>query len=175
MANPYIGQIIAAGFSFAPVGWLSCDGTLVSIQEYPALYALIGTTYGGDGTTTFALPNLNGRVAIGQGQGPNRPNYAIGEAGGSETVTLVGSQVGTHRHRFMASAKPGTTDTPAVNPALAENTQVAANLYAPGPAAMTLRPDIIQPVGQGRPHENRQPYQVINYIIAYDGVFPSQA
>lgn len=175
MAQPYIGQIIAVGFNFTPLGWLPCNGQLIGIAENQALFMLIGTTYGGDGQTTFGIPNLNGRVAIGSGQGPGRTNRQLGEVGGSESVTLAANQAGAHAHSFLASAQSGTTNVQGAAEALATNPQSAAFLYAPPPATVTLSPAAIAPSAGGQPHENRQPYLGINYVICAEGIFPSQS
>ncbi|MGE0419017.1 MAG: phage tail protein [Acetobacteraceae bacterium] len=174
MAEPFVGQIIPVGFNFVPVGWLACNGQLVPISQYETLFMLIGTTYGGDGQTTFGLPDLRGRVPLGQGQGPGRSNYVIGQMAGTESVTLQSQQVGAHNHSVRASAQPGTTNVPGPTQALAVNSQTAANLYASPPATVTLAPGAIAPAGSSMPHQNLQPFQVINYIIAYNGIFPQQ-
>ena len=112
MAEPYIGQIIAVGFNFAPVGWLQCDGSLLQISQYSVLYNLLGTTYGGDGSNTFGLPDLRGRAPLSVGQGVGLSNHVLGQAAGRETVTLTSNQVGGHSHLIMASAQTGGTATP---------------------------------------------------------------
>lgn len=175
MAEPFIGQIIAVGFNFTPVGWLACDGSLKPISEFTPLFSLIGTTYGGDGEETFAMPNLNGRAPLGVGQKPGGSNFVIGETVGTEDVTLLANQVGPHNHGLLASVSPGTTTTPGPGVALAANPQVAAFLYASVPATQPMSPRAIQPAGLNQPHENRQPYQVFNYIICAEGIFPSRS
>ncbi len=175
MAEPFIGQIMAVGFNFTPVGWLPCDGSLQPISEFSPLFSLIGTTYGGDGQQIFAMPNLNGRAPVGVGQKPGGSNFVIGQALVTEDVTLLANQVGSHNHGLLASASPGTATTPGPGVALAENAQVAAFLYAPVPATQPMSPQAIRPAGQSQPHENRQPYQVFNYIICAEGIFPSRS
>ena len=175
MAEPFIGQIITVGFNFAPVGWLPCDGSLQPISEFTPLFSLIGTTYGGDGQDTFAMPNLNGRAPLGTGQKLGGSSHVIGEAIGTENVTLLANQVGPHNHGLMASVSPGTTNTPGPAVALAENPQAAAFLYATVAASQPMSPQAIRPAGQSQPHENRQPYQVLNYIICADGIFPPRS
>lgn len=170
----YIGQIIAVGFNFAPQGWLPCDGRLLPIQDYDALYALIGTTYGGDGASNFGLPDLRGRAAMNQGQKTGRSSYATGQSGGSESVTLSGANMPTHNHLMMASAKLGTTDTPAQGLALATNAQDAAFLYDAPPPAVTLSGQSIGSSPGGAAHENRQPSLTVNYIICTQGIYPPQ-
>ena len=175
MAEPFIGQIIPVGFNFAPVGWLLCNGQMVAISQFDVLFQLIGTTYGGDGQSTFGIPDLRGRAALGMGQGPGRSNYTIGQMAGTETVALQGQQIGAHNHLLRASGKPGTTNVPTSVQTLAVNSQTAANLYASPPTTVTLAPNAIAAAGSSSPHENRQPFQVINYIIAYEGIFPPRS
>jgi len=175
MAQPFIGQILAVGFNYAPIGWLSCDGQLVPISQFEPLYALIGTTYGGDGNSTFGLPNLNGRTPIGVGQGPGRSSYVLGQTGGSESVTLTSQQVGGHNHAFVTSGRPGGTATPDPTTSLGANAQPAAFLYATAPADVTMAVNAITPTGGGAPHENRQPLLALNYIICTDGLFPPRS
>jgi microcystin-dependent protein len=174
MAQPFVGQILAVGFNFAPNGWFLCQGQLVPIAQYDALYNLIGTTYGGDGTSTFALPNLCGRVVINQGQGPKLSNYLLGQISGSENVTLVANQNGAHSHGLLASSKTGTTITPGATTALAQNDQALADMYSTAATNTSLAPGSIGPAGGSQPHENRQPFMTLNYIIAWAGVYPSQ-
>lgn len=174
MAEPFIGQIMSVGFNFAPTNWLPCDGRLLSIGDYSPLFALIGTTYGGDGVSTFGLPDLRGRTPISYGQGPGRSNYALGQPIGTETVTLLANQVGPHSHPLLASATPGTTNTPGAGVALAANAQTAAFLYAAPPTNVAMSSNAIGATGGGQPHDNQQPYLTLNYIICVDGIFPSR-
>ena len=175
MAEPFVGQIIAVGFNFVPVGWLPCDGSLHPIAQYDVLYTLLGTTYGGDGIASFAVPDLRGRIAISQGQAPGRPGYALGQAGGTESITLRADQIGRHAHGLLASAKAGTSNTPGATMALGLNTQEAVAMYGTGDPDVTLAPGSIEATsGAGLPHENRQPIQAINYIICWSGIFPQQ-
>lgn len=172
VAEPFIGQIIAVGFNFVPDSWLACDGTLQPISQYDSLFSLIGTTYGGDGQQTFAVPNMNGRAPASQGQKPGGSSYVIGEVLGSESVTLLSNQVGAHNHLFLASSLTGTTPTPGPTESLAVNAQSAAFLYAPVGANQVMSPQAIGATGQNQPHENRQPFQVLNYIICWAGIYP---
>jgi microcystin-dependent protein len=151
-----------------------CSGQTLPIDQFQALFALIGTTYGGDGVTTFALPNLCGRAAVHQGQGPGLSPYVLGQAAGSESVTLIAAQVGSHGHVLMASQQVGSVATPGPTVALAQNAQTLVNLYGTGAANTTLSPGSIGIAGGSQPHENRQPELTINYIIALEGIFPSQ-
>lgn len=175
MAQPFVGQIIAVGFNFAPQGWLLCDGSVVPIAQYDALYNLIGTTYGGDGQSTFALPDLRGRAPLHQGQAQNRPPYLLGQPVGSEQVTLQSSQVGGHSHVLRASTEVGTTNTPSSSQVLAQNSATNVSMYGTvAPNTSLLATSISTSQGSNLPHENRQPYQVVNYIIAWAGIYPSQ-
>lgn len=173
MSDPFIGQVVAVGFNYAPVGWVPCDGSLLQISEYSALFQLLGTTFGGDGTTTFAVPDLRGRVVVGTGQGPGLSNYVQGQMGGVESVSLTGNQNGAHTHPVMAAgfADPGIYSADPY-PSLVLGSPGANNFYAPTGTPTTLAPSSVAPFGGGAAHENRQPYQTINYIIATEGIFP---
>jgi len=181
MAEPFVGKIISVGFNFAPLGWFPCDGRLLDISQYEALYALLGTTYGGNGQTNFGLPNLNGRVPVGVGQGKGLSNYIQGQTLGTESVTLTGSNTPPHSHAIAFSAEPATltspksTATPPVQLAVGANSQTLLNgMYDNKTAAIALKPGTISTFTGGQPHENRQQFVVLNYIIAWSGVFPSQ-
>ncbi|HET6309267.1 MAG TPA: tail fiber protein [Rhodopila sp.] len=173
--QPYVGQVIAVGFNFAPVGWLLCNGQLVQISEYEALYNLIGTTYGGNGQTTFGVPDLCGRSPLGQGTGPGLPTYVLGQMGGTESVSLTSAQIAAHTHPLLASSGTGTTGTPASNMALANQPGTTVKIYGPASNSLTLAPSAIGASGNNLPHENRQPFNTVNYIIAAFGVYPSQS
>jgi microcystin-dependent protein len=174
MAQPFVGQIISVAFNFTPEGWFLCDGSLVPIASYTTLYQLLGTTYGGDGVNTFALPDLRGRAPLNEGQGTGLPAYVIGQPVGSETVTLQNNQIGAHTHQFSATTQQGTSKTPGPTLALAQNAQPAVEMYGTVAPNTSLSPQAISAVGSSQPHENRQPYLAINYIIAWAGVYPSQ-
>lgn len=163
MAEPFIGEIRQWAGNFAPLGWAYCNGSIVAISENDALFSLIGTTYGGDGQQTFALPNLIGRVPISQGNG-----FVIGQAGGSEQVTLNQQQLPSHTH-VPACNNAGTSDTPAGN-VWATSSNIQGYGTAPGAAAMN--PASVGSTGGNQPHENRIPYQAITYIIAMEGIYP---
>lgn len=172
-ATPYLGQIIPVGFNFQPRGWAFCDGRLLDIAQNDALYALLGTTYGGDGQTTFGLPDLRGRVPIHMGTGSGLSSYTLGEITGAETVTLTSQQIPQHAHVLNATgnvasyAKPGATLAPAQ--------QSGGNLYATASSAdTTLVGSTLNPIGGNQPHENMQPFLCVNFVIALEGVFPSQ-
>lgn len=181
MAEPFLGQIISVGFSFAPVGWYPCDGRLLDVSQHDALFALLGTTYGGNGQTTFALPNLNGRVPLGQGQGQGLQNYIQGTVLGTEQVTLTTASMPAHTHTVSFSNLSATLESPkpvsGSNVAMGTNvnTNLPGGFYVSGrPGAVALKPDTITAAGSSLPHENRQQFLALNYIIAYAGIFPSQ-
>jgi microcystin-dependent protein len=165
MSNPYLGEIRVVGFNFAPVGWMMCDGELLPISQYTALYQLIGTDYGGDGISTFALPNLQSRVAIHQGNG-----FVIGEQSGTENVTLSTSQVPSHSHVINAVAASG--NHPAPNGAVFAAS--SAGQYVPVASATGVMGNMVSPAGGSQPHSNIQPYLALTCIIAFEGIFPSQ-
>lgn len=168
MSTPFIGEIKMGGWNFAPSGWARCDGTLLPIAQFAVLFTLIGTTYGGDGQNTFALPDLRGRIPVHPGNG-----FVLGQPGGSETVTLAGPQLPVHSHSFMASAANGTQVTPAgYLPATLPN----GRAYVQGTPATALAAGSIQhDGGEGQPHENMQPYLSVMFIIALTGLYPSQS
>lgn len=170
MANPYVGEIRIFAGNFAPLGWAICDGSLLAIGSFDTLFNLIGTTYGGDGQQTFALPDLRGRVPIHQGAGPGLSNRVIGERGGSETVTLTVGQLPTHTHELRASSvlSNGSAGRSGV---LA---RTAVNIYDFSPPTVPMAMQAISPVGGSQPHDNMAPCVGVNYIISLFGVFPSQ-
>ena len=179
MSDPFIGQILLFAGNFAPANWAFCNGQLLPISQYSALFSLLGTTYGGNGTTNFALPDLRGRAPVHFGQGAGLSNYVLGEATGSENVTLSTQQIPAHNHTLVVGATAATVSTPANN-ALAEPTPVtrtasAINGYiagAPTPAA-GLHPASIALTGGSQPHANIQPVLAVSFIIALVGVYPS--
>lgn len=166
MAQPYIGEIRLFAGNFAPAGWAFCNGQLMSISQNDALFTLIGTTYGGDGQTTFALPDLRGRVPIHQGSG-----FILAERGGVEELTLTIQQIPGHTHPLLASADPANSPNPQAH-VLAET--ISTTPYFAGPPAVQLAPQSVLSTGGSQPHENLQPYQCINYIISLFGIFPTQ-
>lgn len=174
MSDPFVGQIIAVGFNFAPVGWALCQGQLLPISENPTLFNLIGTTFGGDGQSTFALPDLRGRAALGMGQGTGLGSYVLGQLGGVESAALTSATIGSHTHGLSAAAT-ATTSTPSSSVVL--GTPAATTpLYATSGANATLTAGAVSATtGGGLPHENRQPSQTINYIISLFGIYPSQS
>jgi microcystin-dependent protein len=178
MSEPFLGQIMLVGFNFAPQGWAFCNGQLLSIAQNTALFSLLGTTYGGNGTTTFALPDLRGRAAVGFGQGPGLSPYTQGESTGTETVTLTVGQIPAHSHLVAANAASASVLSPS-GADLAQGVDSGrqpVNTYSTPPitAPVTLDPATVQPSGGSRPHENIQPVLALNYIIALQGIFPSR-
>jgi len=173
MAEPYIGIIVLFGFNFPPRGYAKCDGQLLSIAQNTALFSLLGTTFGGDGQVTFGLPDLRGRAPIHQGQGPGLTNRTMGELSGSETVTLTSSQMPTHSHTVNALSTNGNLKAPGSN--IFANVQgTATNIYSAAAADTNMKTTMINITGGSQPHENMQPYLVINFCIALEGVYPSR-
>jgi microcystin-dependent protein len=169
MADPFVAEIRIFPFNFAPKGWAWCDGQLLPLSQNTALFSLLGTTYGGDGKSNFALPDLQGRAPMHPGQGPGLSLHDLGETGGSETVTLLESEIPAHSHAWRASISDGTNQTP-VGEYLA--TGVGIGQYAaPGPLT-TLAPESLAPAGGDQPHNNLQPYLTFYFCIALQGVFP---
>ena len=168
--EPYIGQVCLFGFNYAPRGWAFRNGQLLSIGQNSALFSLLGTTFGGDGISTFALPDLRGRVAINQGDQPGLSKYAMGQTGGSETVTLNVTQMPQHVHAGQLHASNGAANQEeAQNHLLAETavyTDAAAN------QVMNASAVTVGPTGGNQPHPNLQPYLTLNYCIALEGVYP---
>jgi microcystin-dependent protein len=169
MAQPYIGEIRQFAGNFAPSGWSFCNGALMSIAEYETLFVLIGTTYGGDGQSTFALPNLQGRFPIHMGTGGGS-TYVIGQNGGSESVTLTTPQLPSHTHIASANVATGTIDNPANNFWAAS----ISGAYIAAPGNLLFNPGSVSLMGGSQPHENMIPFTTVNYIISLYGIFPSQ-
>jgi microcystin-dependent protein len=164
MAQPYIGEIRIFAGNFAPAGWMFCEGQLVPISENDALFTLLGTTYGGDGESTFALPDLRGRLPIHQGNG-----FILGQNGGVEEVTLTVQQIPVHSHPMVVSTGAGTQNAPNNN-VLASSPSVT--LYVEDSTDANLAPTAVGPVGGSQPHTNFQPYLCLNFIISLFGIFP---
>ena len=172
MSNPYVGEIRMFGGSFAPAGWMFCDGQVLPISENETLFNLIGTTYGGDGQETFALPDLRGRVPIHMGKGKDQITYQIAEMAGEESVTLTVQQIPAHSHAWLVSNNAVGLQTNPSGNVLAQSPQ--AKLYIDDVPNVSLAPQVVGNVGGSQPHENLQPYACINFIISLFGVFPSQ-
>jgi microcystin-dependent protein len=166
VAQPYVGEIRMFAGNFAPVGWMFCEGQLLPISENETLFQLIGTTYGGDGESTFALPDLRGRIPMHQGNG-----FILAETGGAEEITLTVSQIPAHSHPMLASLNAGNL-TNAQNNIICDSPSIL--LYIEGQAPDTnLSPSVVSPVGGSQPHTNFQPYLCVNFIISLFGIFPS--
>lgn len=179
MSEPFLGQIALFGFNFAPLGWATCQGQLLAISQNTALFSILGTTYGGNGTTIFALPNLQGRVAVCAGQGPGLTNYDEGEEEGSENVVLASAQIAAHSHTLMAANANGTTTASSGNQlAIGHGGTFSApnkaDFYSTNAAGTALSTKALAPAGAqpAAPHNNLQPYLTLNYCIALQGVFP---
>jgi microcystin-dependent protein len=166
MSQPYVGEIRMFAGNFAPAGWMFCDGSLLAITDFETLFNLIGTTYGGDGQTTFGLPDLRGRLPVHQGNG-----FTLAETGGVEEVTLNIAEIPAHTHPFLGSTSPGGAARPPGN-VLA--TVVAGSAYVQQPPTSALAPQSVSSVGGNQPHDNFQPYLCVSFIISLFGVFPSQ-
>jgi microcystin-dependent protein len=163
MAQPYVGEIRMFAGNFAPAGWMFSEGQLLPISENETLFQLIGTTYGGDGESTFALPDLRGRIPIHQGNG-----FILAETGGVEDITLTVSQIAAHTHPLLATNDIPTSSNPGSN----LTGQAAAKLYRAGNPTLQLSPQVISPTGGSQPHTNFQPYLCVDFIISLFGLFP---
>jgi microcystin-dependent protein len=181
MSNPFLGEIRVFAGNFSPRSWAFCRGQLLPISQNDALYALLGTTFGGDGQVTFGLPDTQGRVVIGQGTGPGLSSYIVGQESGTESVTLTSNQLPQHTHSMLAYVTPATTSNP-TNAVLAQTgitypgSQIQNSLFYLSGTANTagLPADTIQAAGGNQPHDNNMPGLVLNYIIALEGIFPSR-
>jgi microcystin-dependent protein len=178
MGQPFVGEIRMAGFNFAPAGWALCDGQLVAIDQNPTLFNLIGTIYGGDGQSTFRLPDLQGRIPINQGQGPGLSFYSIGQLAGSETATLVAAQLPQHGHSLQANADAASSANPTggylARASIPSVPSGGVPVYAPASAAAAMNPGAIARSGGSQPHDNMMPFQCITFIISLFGIFPTQ-
>ena len=173
MADPFVAEIRIFPFNFAPKGWAFCNGQLLPLAQNTALFSLLGTTYGGDGKSNFALPNLQGSVPMHPGQGPGLSLHDLGETGGSDAVTLLESEMPNHAHSLMASNQPGE-DAQADSESFGRS--LGANLYQPSNAGLVpLAPQAIAPAGGSQPHNNLQPYVTFNFCIALQGVYPPRS
>ena len=179
MSNLFLGQIVMLGFNFAPAGTMLCDGQLLPISQYNSLFELLGTTYGGDGVTNFALPNLQGNVPVHQGQGNGLSSYVIGQSSGASTVTLNSNQLPSHSHAFSVSTSTATNSSPFSGVMPAQPTAPGASAYAVSqtgylsPVAQTM--NSLVTAGGSQPHNNMMPTLFINFaIVVTGGIFPSR-
>jgi microcystin-dependent protein len=171
MADPFVAEIRIFPFNFAPKGWAFCDGQLLPLSQNTALFSLLGTTYGGNGLSTFALPDLQGRAAMGPGQGPGLSQRSLGQTGGSETVTLLESEIPAHTHTLRGNSATGDSPLPGGNvPARPASTQVYQSTTNANLVAMA--PEALAPAGGTQPHNNLMPYLTFYFNIALQGVFP---
>lgn len=172
--DAYLGEIKMFAGNFAPLGWQLCNGQILSIAQNTALFSILGTTYGGNGTTTFALPNLQGRVPIHWGNGAGLSPYVIGQAGGTENVTLLAGQIAPHTHAVNIDPNASGKNTPAGNFLGTVGPSAQDKVYSSGPGGGTMNANAIAPNAGGQPHANIQPYLCITFIIALQGIFPSR-
>ncbi|HEV7410129.1 MAG TPA: tail fiber protein [Bradyrhizobium sp.] len=171
MADPFVAEIRIFPFNFAPKGWAWCDGQLLPLSQNTALFSLLGTTYGGDGKSNFALPDMQGNVPMHPGQGPGLPLYDLGQTGGSETVTLLESEIPSHSH-FMRDhdLDLGELNTPSPVRSLAQSAN--STIYAPAASMVLMNPQMLTLAGGDQPHTNMMPYLTLYFNIALQGVFP---
>jgi len=175
MADPFVAEIRIFPFNFAPRGWAWCDGQLLPLSQNTALFSLLGTTYGGNGKSNFALPDLQGRAPMHPGQGPGLSLHDLGETGGSDTVTLLESEIPNHSHTLRASVEEGTQGT--LSNGVTLSTTSSGSLYqnVTNTNLVTMSPQALSPAGGGAPHNNMQPYLTFYFCIALQGVFPPRS
>jgi microcystin-dependent protein len=174
MADPFVAEIRIFGFNFPPKGWAFCSGQLLPLSQNTALFSLLGTTYGGDGKSTFALPDLEGSAPMHPGQGSGLSLRDLGEIGGAESVTLLVSEMPFHTHTMQAAGAEIGDERGPIDRAVARTTDVGGNLYGPVANVVQLAPQALPPAGGSLPHNNMQPYLVLNFCIALQGVFPAR-
>ncbi len=174
MADPFVAEIRIFGFNFAPRGWAFCQGQLLPLSQNTALFSLLGTTYGGNGQSNFALPDLQGNAPMHPGQGPGLSLHDLGETGGSETVTLLQSEMPSHNHTMRASSDDGDQLQP--TPARSFARSIDGSAYIASNAGLVqLSPQVLAPTGGDQPHNNMMPYLTLNFCIALQGVFPPRS
>lgn len=169
--QPFLGQLMLFPFGYAPKGWALCAGQIMSVSQNQALFSLLGTTFGGDGISTFALPDLRGRLAIGAGSGPGLQPYNLGQTGGAESVALIPTQMPAHTHSWKATNTAASSNDPTGNLLGATGSYLPS---PPDPASSSMNPNELQPSGGSQPHENRPPALTLNWCIALAGIFPSR-
>lgn len=175
MADPFVAEIRIFPFNFPPTGWAWCNGQLLPISQNTALFSLLGTTYGGDGKSNFALPNLQGSAPMHPGQGPGLSLHDLGERAGSETVTLLESEIPAHSHVLRASSDPGELKIPAPARSLARSQNANAYQSTVNQQIVSMAPEALAPAGGDQPHNNMQPYLTFYFNIALQGVFPPRS
>ena len=172
MADPFVAEIRIFPFNFAPKGWAFCDGQLLPLSQNTALFSLLGTTYGGDGKSNFALPNMQGNAPMHPGQGPGLSLHDLGETGGSETVSLLESEIPAHSHTMMAQNQAANLDTPAPDRTFSRSSGGFAYKAPPYTTVVQFSDNMIAPAGGDQPHNNMMPYLTLNFCIALQGVYP---
>lgn len=173
MSEPFIAEIRIIGFTFAPRGWAFCNGQLLPVSQNTALFSLLGTIYGGDGRSTFALPNLQGRAPMQPGRGPGLTARRLGETGGTDTVTLSEAQMPAHQHNWQVSARTGNANDPGTDTYLAGGSSDQF-LYGPPSNLVDMHPGALADNGGGQSHNNMQPFLTLNFVIALVGLYPSR-
>jgi microcystin-dependent protein len=172
MANPFVAEIRAFPFNFAPVGWASCNGQILPISQNTALFSLLGTYYGGNGTSNFALPNLQGKVPVGYGQSAGLSSYALGQNGGTQVETLIVQQIPVHTHNLLTDNINGPDNNSPGNAAFSS----PVNMYTAATSPVVqMASQAISPVGNGQPHNNMMPFLTLNFCIALQGIFPARS
>jgi microcystin-dependent protein len=180
MSSPFVAEIRCFGFDFAPRGWALCNGQILPISQNTAVFSLLGTQFGGNGTSNFALPNLQGNVPIGQGQGPGLSVRVMGETAGEQTVTLLLVELPAHSHQFFGTSSAANVKRPVAGSAYAQSTTSGSvspgdAFYAADSNSLTaINPNTVQSMGQSLPHNNLQPFVTMNWCIALQGVFPAR-
>jgi microcystin-dependent protein len=172
MSSPFVAEVRVVGFNFPPTGWAFCDGQLLPISQNTALFSLLGTFYGGDGKSTFALPNVQGNAVNGQGQGSGLSDYFLGQESGVQSVTLLTSEIPIHSHNVMAVPDPADQTNPAPNRSLARSKPGNTYQSTTNASLVNMAFQALTPAGSGFPHNNIQPFLTLNFIIAMQGVFP---
>jgi microcystin-dependent protein len=172
VADPFVAEIRIFPFNFAPKGWAFCDGQLLPISQNTALFSLVGTFYGGDGKSTFALPNLQGSVPVHHGQGPGLSQYDVGQLGGSDAVTLLQSEIPAHSHALRANPQLGDSPSPAADRSIARLGSINVYQTTSNANLTPMAAEGLPPAGGSQPHNNLQPYLTLNFCIALQGVFP---
>jgi microcystin-dependent protein len=175
MSNPFVAEIRIFPFNFAPTGWAFCNGQLLPLSQNTALFSLLGTTYGGDGKSNFALPNMQGNAPMHPGQGPGLSLHDLGETGGSDTVTLLDSEMPSHSHSLMANAFPATLGQGSPTTGLAHSAGGNAYQNVTNTNIVQMSSNTIAPAGGDQPHNNLMPYLTLNFCIALQGVFPPRS
>jgi len=175
MSAPFLAEIRIFAGNFAPTGWALCDGQLMAISQNTALFSLLGTTYGGDGKSTFALPNLQGSTVTQQGQGPGLSLRDLGEIYGEQTVSLLSTEIPAHTHTYTGGGSAGRGGSNAVSNNVNGDAPFQTNIYATAKDGTLMNPSMLQPTPASQPHDNMQPYLGLTFIIALQGIFPARS